>query len=86
MGWVSGIVVYILIWWIVIFAALPYGNKPIEEGGVDGVSGAPEIANIKQKMIVTSLISAAIWVLAFILINSGLFDFRQIAQGMLDAG
>lgn len=83
MGWVSGIVVYILIWWVVIFIALPYGNKPIEEGGEEGFSGAPKISNIKQKMIATSLISFVFWLVAFVLIETGVFDFHQIARDMM---
>jgi predicted secreted protein len=83
MGWVSGVVVYILIWWIVIFMTLPYGNKPIESGGEDGFSGAPKISNIKGKMIVTSLISLALWVIAFVLIKTEVFDFHQIARDMM---
>ena len=83
MNWVSGLVVYLLIWWVVIFMALPYGNQPIEEGGADGFSGAPKIANIRKKMLATSVISAVLWLVAFGLIQAGVFDFHQIARDMM---
>ena len=28
MGWVSGLVVFFLIWWLTLFAVLPIGTRP----------------------------------------------------------
>ncbi|HAT36623.1 MAG TPA: DUF1467 domain-containing protein, partial [Rhodospirillaceae bacterium] len=28
MGWTSGVVVYVIIWWMVFFSVLPFGNRP----------------------------------------------------------
>ena len=32
MGWVSGIVVYFLVWWVTLFAVLPLWVTPAEPG------------------------------------------------------
>ena len=42
MNWFSGILVYIVIWWLVLFMVLPVGVKRVEtvEAGHD--RGAPE--------------------------------------------
>lgn len=82
MGVFSGIVVYLLTWWVVIFAILPLGNTPIEEGGADGFAGAPQVANIKKKFIIASIVSFVIWGIIFALIEIGLIDFREIARQM----
>ena len=29
MGWVSGIVVFVIVWWIVVFAVLPFGIRSL---------------------------------------------------------
>ncbi len=82
MGWISSIVVYILVWWVVIFAILPMGNTPIEEGGADGMAGAPQEANIKKKFKIAAIVAAGIWCIIFLLIEMEIFDFRDIAKQM----
>jgi len=32
MGWVTGIVVYVLVWWVTLFAILPLWVTPSEPG------------------------------------------------------
>jgi len=76
MGIVSGIVVYILLWWLVFFAVLPLGVKhdAITPRGHD--SGAPANPFIWQKVIATSLIAACLWGGVFWIIASDLVRFR----------
>ena len=31
MGWFTGCVLYLLIWWTVLFAVLPFGVRPAEQ-------------------------------------------------------
>ena len=35
MGWVSGVAVFALIWWLLLFMVLPWGVRPIETGDVE---------------------------------------------------
>ena len=42
MGWFTGVVLYVLIWWVVLFAVLPFGTKAVSEAdAASGWRGAP---------------------------------------------
>lgn len=76
MNLAGGIVVFIIIWWVIFFMTLSWGIKP-NKGDVDGVpAGAPEEANIKKKMIVTTIISILLWGLFYTLIKTGVLTYE----------
>ena len=55
--------IYFIVWWTVIFAALPFGVRSQHEDGApeDGTEpGAPQRPLLIRKAIVTTLISALI--------------------------
>jgi predicted secreted protein len=54
---VTFVFVYVLVWWIVIFCVLPFGNKAHEEKGKGYAGSAPANPRIKQKLLWTSLIA-----------------------------
>lgn len=76
MGIVSGIVVYILLWWLVFFALLPLGVKhdAVTQRGHD--PGAPVNPYLWQKVIATTLIAVCLWGAVYGLIVSDLIRFR----------
>lgn len=80
----SGIVVYLITFWTVLFAVLPWGNhaQEVPEGGQAG--GAPINPRIKQKFIATALISAVIWVIVFLMVHFEVIHFRDIARAMFE--
>lgn len=82
MGPVSGIVVYVLVWWVVFLCALPYGHRNQENPEDGSVHSAPEHPNLGKKAIVTSVISVVIWVVIYILIDVRIIDFREMAAQM----
>ena len=61
MGWVSGIVIYIVIWWLLFFMVLPWGvkleKKPLPGWAVE----APVRPYLGVKVGVTTLLSTFIW-------------------------
>ncbi len=78
MGWFTGCVVYLLIWWTVLFAVLPIGARPAANPDPRvGWSGAPEHPRMLMKVIVTSLVAAVIWLGADLLISSDYVSFRH---------
>lgn len=88
MDWFTGIVAYLLIWWTSLFCVLPWGNR-IAENPVPGQAhGAPDFPRLKKKFLVTTALSAALWVILYALVSADIIDFRQIAGGMIaeDAG
>ena len=59
---VNFIFVYIMIWWVVIYAALPFGNAPSERKDMEPgqASSAPANPRLKKKLLWTSLIALII--------------------------
>jgi predicted secreted protein len=76
MTWVQGSVAYVVIWWVVIFAVLPFGIRPTEEGDIGHAAGAPANPRLWFKAGVTTLVAAVLWVGLFLLVKSDLLSFR----------
>jgi predicted secreted protein len=60
-----GVAVYFIIWWIVLFAMLPFGVRTSEEAGEKSSPGnadsAPHRPRMLPKMIATTIVSAIIF-------------------------
>ena len=79
MDWATGIMVYLVIWWIMLFAVLPLGVRRVENPGPGQDPGAPENPQLLRKAIITSLVAAVIWIAFYILHEADIFDFRHWA-------
>ncbi len=78
MGWFTGGVLYFLIWWIVVFAVLPVGTRPVvEPDPVSGWRGAPARPRIWRVVIATTLVSAIVWGGCVALIETDWISFRH---------
>ncbi|MBR9825435.1 MAG: DUF1467 family protein [Alphaproteobacteria bacterium] len=74
-GVVNGVVVFLISWWVIIFMMLPIGVRSQEEGGevVEGSEpGAPQSPMLKKKMWWTTVATSTLWVVYFIITESGL--------------
>jgi predicted secreted protein len=60
-----GLAIYFVIWWIVLFAMLPFGVRTAEEAGEEASPGfaesAPHRPRMLPKMIATTVVSAIIF-------------------------
>ncbi|MFD1694151.1 DUF1467 family protein [Roseibium aestuarii] len=60
-----GLAIYFMIWWIVLFAALPFGirRSQVEAGDVaPGTDpGAPERVNMVKVIVITTVIATTIF-------------------------
>lgn len=80
LGLVSGIVVFIMIWWTVIFMVLPWGVRPeIDDVQPGNQVGAPSNPRLLRKALITTAISIVLWVIIDILIIENVFSFRDWA-------
>lgn len=64
MGVYGVIVTYTVVWWLTLFAVLPWGvrTQADEDDIIPGTEhGAPVKPGLKMKLLVTTLISALIW-------------------------
>ena len=75
MGWIPGIFVYVLIWWVVIFAVLPWGVKVPDEPEPGHASSAPRNPHLLLKVIITTIVSFIIWLIVRWIITSGVISF-----------
>jgi predicted secreted protein len=83
MGPVSGIVVYLLAWWVTLFAVLPWGNQPVAHPGPGHAPSAPANPRLRLKFIVTSAIAAVIWLVIFAMIKLNVVNFHDISVNMM---
>jgi predicted secreted protein len=77
MSWVTGIVVYILVWWVSLFAILPLWVTPSEPGALGHDAGAPRNPLLARKLALTSAVAAVIWLGIYIVVSEPWLSFRS---------
>jgi len=77
MGIVTGVIVFLLIWWTSLFAVLPFGHKRAEDG-------TPIQSNIKKKFLWTTFVAFILWGIVFALVESDMISFREMANEMVE--
>jgi predicted secreted protein len=66
----TGIAIFFLIWWIVLFAVLPWGVRSQQEGGevAPGTDpGAPAIPNLRRKLLWTTLVAVVVFAACYLI-------------------
>lgn len=56
----NAVLIYILIWWVTLFAVLPFGAERDAAPAPGHDRGAPRKAGLKAKLVATSLIALAL--------------------------
>ena len=79
----TGVIVYLLVFWTVLFMVLPWGNGRKEAAETGMAGSAPTNPRIKQKFLITFIISTIIWAIIALLIYLEIVDFYQIARDMV---
>ncbi len=73
----SGIVVFTVIWWLVLFTVLPWGVRRTEDPEPGHAVEAPANPRILLKFAITTAIAAVLFAIAWWLIESDLITFRE---------
>jgi predicted secreted protein len=64
MSWPLGLAIYFTVWWVVLFAVLPFGVRSHAEAGVElpkgADPGAPVAPRIAMKLAATTLLAALV--------------------------
>ena len=76
MDFVSGLVVYILMWWWVFLMSLPFGVGPPAEIEQGHATSAPAKPMLWRKMAASTLIAAALFAVVYLVIRSGVISFQ----------
>jgi predicted secreted protein len=92
-GVFPSIVTFVIIWWTVLFVVLPLGlsrasTTTAPEGPlVPGADpGAPRQVDMRRKFVLTTVITAAIWLGVFIVATAGWFDLEAMSLAALSRG
>ena len=80
MGWISGLAIFFIIWWTVLFAVLPFGNQiPEGEDQLLGTQeGTPKNPRIMRKAMITTVVAVIVFSTFYIvtqIIGFGIADF-----------
>jgi predicted secreted protein len=64
-----GLAIFFTIWWVVLFAVLPFGVRSHEEAGVDRPTGtdagAPVAPRIGVKLLATTVLAAIVFAVVY---------------------
>ncbi len=79
MDWFTGIVTYVLVWWLALFCVLPIGARPIEQADPEtgGWRGTPAKPQIALKALGTTLLAVVFWLIVYGVMEAGWVDFRD---------
>jgi predicted secreted protein len=78
---VTGVVVFIIIWWVVLFMVLPWGvNRTANpEAGHD--HGAPARPMVFRKLLATTGITALLWAIFYVVVTQSGLSLQDLAGG-----
>jgi len=73
----TGIMVYVIVWWLVLLTALPFGNRAPDTVEPGHVESAPERPRMWIKATVTTVMATLIWGVIYWIIDADLVSFRD---------
>jgi predicted secreted protein len=77
-NWFSEGAMYVVIWWVALFAVLPFGTRPVADpDSATGWRGAPEQPRMGRKFLWTTIVATIVWVAVVLVQASGLLSFRS---------
>ena len=79
----TAIAIYFLIWWVVLFAVLPWGVRSQQESGevAPGTDpGAPAVHAVWMKLVWTTVIASVVFGIFAAIYKLGLIPFDYLAD------
>jgi predicted secreted protein len=80
MSILTAIFIYFLIWWVMLFTVLPLGIARNQEDGKGFDAGAPARPDLKKKLLLNTVISAAILGIIQLLIVTGVLNWHELFE------
>lgn len=81
MAAVTSSIVFFVIWWVVLFAVLPWGVKTVDTPEKGHASSAPTHPRILLKFGITTLISLVLWWGVLEVVEARLVSFEPTQAG-----
>jgi len=76
----TAIAIYFLIWWVVLFAVLPWGVRAQGEEGAPGTDpGAPTVPRLKAKVLWTTVVASVVWGICAVIYVNGWVSLDSLA-------
>jgi predicted secreted protein len=73
----TGLAIYFIIWWMVLFAVLPFGVRSQQESGdvaPGSDPGAPALPQLARKLVWTTVVAGIVFALGYVV-----YAYRLIA-------
>lgn len=74
--------IYMILWWVTLFAVLPLGVVSHHEAGIDdgvgGDPGAPVNPNLKRKFFTTTWVSAIVLAITWVIVTFRLIPLPNL--------
>ena len=83
MSTTTAVAVFFLIWWVTLFAVLPWGVRSQQEGGevVPGTDpGAPLVPKLGRKLIWTTLVTCVVFGVLYVVYTERLLTIDEILK------
>lgn len=74
----TALFIYFLIWWTLLFTILPLGVERNREEGKGFDAGAPAKADLKKKLVINTIVSAAVLGIIEGLVVMGVIDWHAM--------
>lgn len=80
----TGLMIYVVIWWVVFFMALPVGVRTAEEAGESAAPGSADSAPVRPRLwlkaTATSVIAGVVWALFYLALQQGFFGLGDYVR------
>ena len=79
----TGVAIFFLIWWVVLFAVLPFGIRSQHEDGEMAAGtdpGAPVIPRLGRKLLLTTVVSALIFAACYVVYVNHLVTLEGLVK------
>jgi predicted secreted protein len=80
MHWVTTLAIYFTVWWTVLFVVLPWGAQAPAEVEPGMAASAPAKPRLMLKFAITSVLALIITLALWLVAESGLVSFREMAR------
>ena len=75
----TAIAIYFLIWWVVLFAVLPWGVRPQGAEGAPGTDpGAPLVPRLMAKLLWTTAVATLVFAACALVYVNGLISLDDL--------
>ncbi|MGI9521651.1 MAG: DUF1467 family protein [Hyphomicrobiaceae bacterium] len=85
MSWPLGIALFFVVWWIVLFAVLPFGVRTQRESN-SIVPGTPESAPaqfpLARVFLLNTIVATVVFLIIWVIITIDLFGIAELANAV----